>query len=71
MKVPKKYEPIDANEFERFDKLVTGVMKVPYSELRKRIEADERTTGKKKARKKRARKSTSQRAASRDSEAGA
>jgi hypothetical protein len=71
IKAPENYESIDSNEFERFDKLVTGVLKVPYSELRKRIEADERTTGKKKARKKRARKSTSPRAASRDSEADA
>ena len=67
MKVPDKYEPIDANEFERFDKLVTGVLKVPYSELRRRIEEDERSTGKKKARKKRAKSKASGRGVSRDS----
>lgn len=69
--MPKKYESLGGDEFARFDKLVTGVMQVPYSELQRRMEADERMTGKKKARKKRAKKSTSQRAASRDSEADA
>jgi hypothetical protein len=68
MKVPGKYEPIDANEFERFDQAMTRLMRVPYSEVQRRIEADERVTGKKKkARKKRAKSKASRRDASRDS----
>ena len=47
IKVPKKYESLGGDEFARFDKLVTGVMQVPYSELQRRMEADERVTARK------------------------
>ena len=67
MKVPAKYEPIDANEFERFDKTVSEVMSVSYEELKRRMAKDK----KQKARKKRAKSKSSRRAAFRDSEADA
>lgn len=67
MKVPAKYEPIDANEFARFDKTVSEVMSVSYEELKRRMAEDK----KQKARKKRAKSKSSRRAASRDSGAGA
>lgn len=68
MKVPAKYEPIDANEFERFDKMATKALSVSYEELKRRMAAH----SKKKARTERAKRSkASRRAASRDSEAGA
>jgi hypothetical protein len=61
MKVPEKYEPIDDKEFERFDNAMSRIMQVPYSELRRRIEEDERKTGKKPkpTKKKRAKKPAS------------
>jgi hypothetical protein len=63
MKVPDKYEPIDENEFERFDKAMTELLRVPYSAVQKELAKEK----KKKARKKRAKESTSGRASSRDS----
>lgn len=67
MKVPAKYNPIDANEFERFDKAVGEVMSVSYEELKRRMAQDK----KQKARTKRAKPKSSRRVASRDSEADA
>ena len=67
MKVPEKYEPIDANEFERFDKLVGQVLSVPYEQLKRSVTAHER----KKARKKRAKGATTRNASSHGSEEGA
>ncbi|HLJ25073.1 MAG TPA: hypothetical protein VKY85_00015 [Candidatus Angelobacter sp.] len=58
MKVPEKYEGMGGDEFARFDKAMTRIMQVPYSELKRRIEADERSTGKK-PKKKRAKKPAS------------
>ncbi|HEY6251260.1 MAG TPA: hypothetical protein VI685_14985 [Candidatus Angelobacter sp.] len=67
MSKKKIYEGIGGDEFGRFDKVMRGLLAVPYQELRSELAKHK----KKKARKKRAKRSTSGRAACRDSEAGA
>lgn len=63
MKVPDNYEPIDKNEFERFDKAMTKLLSVPYSAVQKELKKEH----KKKTRKKRAKSKSSGRGLSRDS----
>jgi hypothetical protein len=55
-------EPKEPTEFEKFDRVMGGLLAVPYAELQKELTKDSR----KKARKKRAKK-TSKSDASRDS----
>ena len=61
MKMPKNYEPKNADEFGTFDAAMTRILAVPASDIKGQIAADR----KKKARKKRAKKS-SERGVSRD-----
>ena len=63
IKVPENYEPIDKNEFQRFDDAMTKLLSAPYSAVQKELEKDK----KKKARKKRAKSKSSGRGLSRDS----
>ena len=62
MKQRQTYESKGGDEFARFDKVMRGLLAVPYQELQKELEKHK----KKKARKKRA-KATSGRGVSRDS----
>jgi hypothetical protein len=55
VKVPEKYESKGGDEFARFDKLMRGLLAVPYQELQKELEKDKRN----KERKKRAAKPAS------------
>lgn len=60
MKVPKNYEPKNADEFGTFDRAMDKILAVPGSAVQKKIQ-------KKKARKKRAKSKASERGPSRDS----
>lgn len=55
MKPRKTYEGMGGDEFGRFDKVMRGLLAVPYEEMQKELAKDER----KKKRKKRAKKPAS------------
>ena len=40
----------DASEFEKFDRVMGGLLAVPYSELQHKLEQEKRAKGKKKKR---------------------
>ena len=63
MTAKKTYEGMGGDEFGRFDKVMRGLLAVPYQELQTELEKHK----KKKARKKRAKRTTSERGVSRDS----
>ena len=63
MSAKKTYEGMGGDEFGRFDKVMRGLLAVPYQELQTELEKHK----KKKARKKRAKRTTSERGVSRDS----
>ena len=56
-----KYEPKPGSEWERFDKVMDGLMAVPYKELQAELEKDRK---KKAANKKRSKKTAVSREAS-------
>lgn len=55
VKVPPKYESKGGDEFARFDRVMRGLLAVPYEELQKELEKDKRN----KERKKRAKRPAS------------
>ena len=63
MTAKKTYEGMGGDEFGRFDRVMRGLLAVPYQELQTELEKHK----KKKARKKRAKRTTSERGVSRDS----
>ena len=63
MSAKKTYEGMGGDEFGRFDKVMRGLLAVPYQELQQELAKDQ----KQKARKKRAKSKASGRGVSRDS----
>ena len=63
MTAKKIYQGMGGDEFGRFDRVMRGLLAVPYQELQTELEKHK----KKKARKKRAKRTTSGRGVSRDS----